>query len=340
MQESAAWAASNSTSAPLPPGLQQYVGVCSALKSVGVSWLMLDIEATCLRGANQSGSFRATTALGLSQLVHSIRSACSAVGHELRIIWRKSAQTGDQPFLFANVTTRSPGEAGRQRTTATLVERLDFVLMATRSSAPAMREANNHFFSAPAAPFTGECNEGYDPIILDSTKDSAFRIPAQKIVIELSGGTRVTGCGETPQMCDDSASCTGFSSWNGSATRELFASLCSTEHAQGCTAYRYDSWGQQALFSTDSTFVVASTAQAFDFQLRHLKWRGVGGIALRCADEDYDHALREHVGRPSKVFQQFMRGTVFSLTLRTPISGLAADSICRMFGSRLANATS
>ena len=56
------------------------------------------------------------------------------------------------------------------------------------------------------------------------------------------------------------------------------------------------------MFSTDSTFVVASTAQAFDFQLRHLMWRGVGGIALRCADDDYDHALREHVGRPSKVF--------------------------------------
>jgi hypothetical protein len=343
VQESAAWAASNSTSAPLPPDLQQYVGVCSALKSVGAGWLMLDIDAACLRGAQQSG-FRDTTALGLAQLVHSIRSTCSSMGHELKIIWRKRAQTGDQPFLFEAVTTHSHGEASRQGTTAALVDRVDFVLMATRSSAQATREANNHFFSAPAAPFTGECNEGYDAIILDSINDSAFRIPAHKIVIELSGtSTRVSGCEQTPQTCDSSTSCTGFSSWSGGAAmQQMFTSLCtgSAEHAQDCTPYRYDSWGQQALFSTNSTFVVASTAQVFDFQLRHLMWRGVGGIALRCADDDYDHTLREHVGRPSKVFQQFTRGTVFSLGLQTPISNLAADSICRLFGSRAANDTS
>jgi hypothetical protein len=215
------------------------------------------------------------------------------------------------------------------------------------------------YFSFSAAAHPGECSPSRDQAVMEWTANAQdqYRIPASKLLVGIgskhtsyscdgASPTEVQPCDPVPAGCIDSSWTPSRGDGVGSAQQEIYDQV-----AGGKMKMRYDLWAQQSYFVSDQTchecptYVDSNTAQAFDFQLRQLKWRGVRGYFTQCVEDDYtvtSAGVGRHWAQDTAIHQRFQQESdVFSVSTGASSSaagGLdisSGDSICRMFGGRI-----
>ena len=287
---------------------------------------------------------------GTAQALRYIKSTC-AIEHNLAVTigWTLHGDSGMQTYLFQNYTTFVGSRA-----TSRVVDLADWLLPRTWGD-----PLRGKYFSFSASAHPGECSPSRDQALMEWVADAReqYQIPASKLLIGVGSTHTSYRCGASPmkiEPCDTVPADCVYSDWApsrgdrapGSQQEEIYDQV-----AAGKMKVRHGLWAQQSYFVSNQTgdegltYVDSNTAQAFDFQLRQLKWRGVRGYFTQCVEDDYtitSSGVGRHWAQDSEIHRRFQQESeLFAMSVGAASSaagGLdisSGDSICRMFGGRI-----
>lgn len=324
--------------------------LCQALDRAQLQWWIFDGEAVY----DEHGDAR-SAARGTAQALRYIRATCAIeFGRSVSFGWTVHGQTGMDSYLFTNVSTWVGWS-----TTVRVVDLVDYILPRTYGN-----PLQSHYFSNSRAAHAGECSPGRDEVLMEWISDGPeqYRIPRQKLLMGIGNTHTSYRCDRdlsvTVQPCDavPSVGCKLSPHWRpsrgdgaaGGTQAEIYRQISS-----GNMSVRHDRWSQQSYFARSNLecvdclgYVDSNTAQAWDFQLRQLKWRGVRGYFTACVEDDFVAATASgeagrHWSQDTNVSTQFQtQSEVFAVSTGAgskAASGLdisSGDSICRLFGGR------
>jgi hypothetical protein len=342
--------------------------LCSALADAGLDWWMIDATSIVV-----DREMLVWFGDGVAQTLRFAKQTCLVnYNVSLTLGWALSDDTGHlrDSLLFQNFTTfweTEPGSASRVASRAEpALGFLDVFLVSTQGST----ETAKHYCSNVGASYPGECSPGRDASIMEWTHWSAVgHIPADKLVVQLP--TRHTAIHSCPFAFDANSStsyplrpcmpvgeCTADKWTAGDANHQSSQKKLLEAVEAGKMEIYHDTWAQQSYLtgSADAplNWVDTPLAQDFDFALRHAHWRGVAGVVSQCLDDDFTRAgaVGRRWSQPAAVLQRFRRSEVYTLSVgdaanashgglpdsnATGLDLSSGDSICRMFGARLAS---
>ena len=321
--------------------------LCQSVSQAALTEWILDGEAVY---AKEGVLLDEHTGPGTAQALRYIKSTC-AIEHNLALTigWTLHGDSGMQTYLFQNYTTFVGSRA-----TSRVVDLADWLLPRTYGD-----PLRGKYFSFSSSAHPGECSPSRDQALMEWVANAReqYQIPASKLLIGIGSKHTSYRCDASPMQvepCDTVPADCMASDWTpsqgdragGSSQEEIYDQV-----AAGDMTMRYDTWAQQSYFASNQTgkegltYVDSNTAQAFDFQLRQLKWRGVRGYFTQCVEDDYtvtSSGVGRHWAQDTAIHQRFQQESeLFAVSVGAASSaagGLdisSGDSICRIFGGRI-----
>jgi sialidase-1 len=335
--------------------------LCQMLRSTGREWWLVNATFVDVDQAQGSAANRpAYFGVGFAQTIRLLKQTC--VLHyalNLTVGVMLAADSGYSDFIFQNYTTYFPTAAGlgnaMSSATAPLVSFVDFFVVRGEAN-----DIDQQTFTYSTAPVPSECSRGDDTVLRELTgSDRMHSIPAEKVIMGTT--TVLNAVFDCPPSypvnqlapCFPSDECSVWSGWTAGDLDGNRAATLYENVVNGTVEYRYDTWAQTAYFRSATSesncdgvlsncFIELPTAQAYDFRLRQLRWRGARGLFTECADADFaaGDGSGRHWQQPAEVLRAFKASGPFGLRLPPWVKVAdvdlesSADGLCRFFGGR------
>jgi sialidase-1 len=352
--------------------MAQYAhSLCSALQRARLDWWIFDASAT-LMDPDTLQWFGP----GAAQMLRYSKGVCARnYNTTLKLGWVTASSDTGHPvdtIIFQNWTTYSEQLAGHYSAhLGSMVSSIvDYVIVGQdHLGTSAAEQSCKTYFSSATGSFPGECSPGRDEKLMEWTRWSRSAIPRSKLIMGLpTRRTAVHSCpssfrvGVELEQCMPNLGCSFSDGWMaGDSNSESGQFQLSAAASAGNMSVVYDVWSQQSYFVGTTSqgaplnWIDSSMAKDYDFALRHLAWRGIAGFVAQCVDFDYTRRFGgRHWNQPVGVYQRFRASEVFVVSAGaaataanggqptatgtdTGLDLASGDSICRMFGSRLAS---